>query len=217
MKLVKVLLILVLIVGVCVAGVSCYAVRGYNRVIAMDETVGGAWAQVESQLQRRYDLIPNLVETVKGFAAQEKEVFLGVAEARKAYTQAQSRPEKVAAAGMLESALSRLLVIQERYPDLKSNESFLKLQDSLEGTENRIAVERKRYNDVVRALNAYVRAFPGRLWASLSGVEQAEYFEVSEEAKATPKVDFTGDRGEAGSPGTTGSETGEPPAATPGG
>jgi LemA protein len=165
---------------------------GYNRAIRLDETVKNSWSEVDNQLQRRFELVPNLVETVKGFAQQEQSIFLGVAEARKAYTQAQNVPEKVRAANEFESALSRLLVIQERYPDLKSNESFLKLQDSLEGTENRLAVARQRYNDTVATLNQFVRAVPGRFYANLAGVHGAEYFKIEEAAKTAPKVDFSG-------------------------
>ncbi len=162
----------------------------YNKPIRMKESVDAQWAQVENQLKRRFDLIPNLVETVKGFAAQEKEIFLGVAEARKSYFSAQGVDEKARSAGQLEGALSRLLLLQERYPELKSNENFLKLQDSLEGTENRIAVERKRYNDQVRILNTYVKTFPGKFFASWAGVGQAEYFEVPDVQQETPKVTF---------------------------
>ena len=132
------------ILGLLVLNVIWWGISQYNRPIRMKESVDAQWAQVENQLKRRYDLIPNLVETVKGYAAQEKTVFLGVAEARKAYFQAQSVDEKARAATGLEGALSRLLLLQERYPALKSSENFLKLQDSLEGTENRISVDRER-------------------------------------------------------------------------
>ena len=191
MNLGKVLLIMMVAIlgGVVLVGGCLYG--GYNRAITMDEGVKSAWAQVENQLQRRFDLIPNLVETVKGVAAQEKDVFLGIAKARESYFQAKSVGQKVKAAGMFESALSRLLVLREAYPELKSNQSFLKLQDSVEGTENRLSVERKRYNDTVRVLNTYSRKLLGRLYCSLAGVEKAEYFEVAEEVKATPKISFT--------------------------
>jgi len=166
--------------------------RGYNEAIALDEAVKSGWAQVENQLQRRYDLIPNLVEAVKGVAGQEQEVFLGIANARKAYFQSEKGPvaERALAAGMYESALSRLLVLQEKYPELRSNESFLKLQDSLEGTENRLAVERQRYNDGVKTLNTFTRKLLGRIYAGWAGVGKAEYFEVPDVAKAAPKVQF---------------------------
>jgi LemA protein len=185
--------ILMLIMAAMLCGVlfaSCSVYRGYNRAVALDEEVQSAWAQVENQLQRRFDLVPNLVETVKGVAGHEKEVFTNIAKARSAYTQAKSVGQKAKAAVGFESALSRLLVIREAYPELKANQSFLKLQDSLEGTENRLSVERKRYNDTVATLNKFTRKLLGRLYASLAGVEKAEYFKVSDEAKSTPKVDF---------------------------
>jgi len=162
----------------------------YNSVIAMDEGVKSQWAQVENQLKRRYDLIPNLVETVKGFAAHEKEIFTAIAEARTKYFAAQSVGDKVAASRGLEGALSRLLMLQETYPQLKANENFLKLQDSLEGTENRIAVERMRYNEAVKALNAYIRGFPGSIFAGFARVQQAVYYDLPSGQEATPQVKF---------------------------
>jgi LemA protein len=193
MNLTRVLLIMLaaIVGGVVIVGGCVYS--GYNRAVALDEEVNGTWAQVENQLQRRFDLIDNLVETVKGVAGHEKEVFLGIAKARESYFQAKSVGSKAKATGMFESALSRLLVLRETYPQLRANESFMKLQDSLEGTENRLSVERKRYNDAVKQVNTYRRKLLGRLYASLAGVEQAEYFEVAEEAKAVPKVDFSGE------------------------
>lgn len=165
-------------------------ISGYNRVIAMDENVKGKWAQVENQLKRRYDLIPNLVETVKGYAKHEKELFEKIAEARTKYFQANSVKDKIKEANRLEGVLSRLLLLREQYPELKANQSFLKLQDSLEGTENRIAVERKRYNESVQILNTYIRTFFGRLFAAFADVSKAEYYEVPETEKETPKVKF---------------------------
>jgi LemA protein len=165
-------------------------IAGYNQVIAMEENVKGKWAQVENQLKRRYDLIPNLVETVKGYAQHEKEIFENIAQARTQYFQAKDVKSQIESSNQLESALSRLLLLQERYPDLKANQSFLRLQDSLEGTENRIAVERKRYNDSVQALNTHVRTFFGRFYALLAGVSPAEYYEIPESEKAAPKVKF---------------------------
>ena len=165
-------------------------IAGYNHVITMEENVKGKWAQVENQLKRRYDLIPNLVETVKGYAKQEKEIFENIAQARTQYFQAQDFKGQIQGANRLEGALSRLLLLQERYPDLKANQSFLRLQDSLEGTENRISVERKRYNDAVQILNTYIRTFFGRLYALLAGVEPAEYYEIPEAEKQAPKVKF---------------------------
>lgn len=164
--------------------------KEYDSVIAMDETVKSSWAQVENQLKRRYDLIPNLVETVKGYATHEKELFENIANARTKYFQAGTVKDKLQASNQLEGFLSRLLVLKETYPDLKANESFLKLQDSLEGTENRIAVERMRYNDAVKMLNTYIRTFFGRFFASFAGVTAAEYYEVPDAEKEAPKVKF---------------------------
>ena len=186
----KVLLIVVaVIVGLLLLTGGCVW-SGYNKALTLDEGVQSQWAQVENQLQRRFELIPNLIETVKGVAKQEEKIYLGVANARKSYFQAQTVRGKARAAGNFETALSRLLVLRESYPQLKSNESFLKFQDQLEGTENRLAVERKRFNDAVRSLNTFVRKFPGQFYANLAGVEKAEYFEIQESARATPKVKF---------------------------
>ena len=187
LKIILITLGVVLLVGLMAFG---KIVAGYNNVIAMDENVKGKWAQVENQLKRRYDLIPNLVETVKGYAQHEKELFENIAEARTKYFQAKDVNGKIGASNRLEGALSRLLLLQERYPVLKANESFLKLQDSLEGTENRIAVERKRYNESVQMLNTYIRTFFGRFYAMFAGVSKAGYFEVPETEQAVPKVKF---------------------------
>jgi LemA protein len=163
---------------------------GYDNVIAMDENVKGKWAQVENQLKRRYDLIPNLVETVKGYASHEKELFENIANARTKYFQSSSVKDKIQASTQLEGFLSRLLVLREAYPELKANQSFLKLQDSLEGTENRISVERKRYNESVQILNTYIRTFFGRFFAAIAGVSSAEYYEVPEAEQNAPQVKF---------------------------
>ena len=178
---------IVLLIGIFVIG---KLIAGYNTVIAMDENVKGKWAQVENQLKRRYDLIPNLVETVKGYAKHEKELFENIAEARTKYFQAKNIKDKVKNSNRLEGTLSRLLLLQEKYPELKANQSFLKLQDSLEGTENRIAVERKRYNESVQILNTFIRTFFGKFFAVLASVEKAEYYEIPESEKAAPKVTF---------------------------
>lgn len=178
-----VLIVVAVILGGC-------AVGGYNKAVNLNEAVNSGWAQVENVLQRRYDLIPNLVETVKGYAAHEDDLFKSIAESRTKYFAAGSRDEKIEASAGVERALSRLLMLRETYPELKAQTNFLALQDELAGTENRIAVERKRYNDAVRELNAFCRGFPGRLYAGLAGVKPAEYFEVADEAKAAPKVDF---------------------------
>ena len=165
-------------------------ISGYNRVVAMDENVKGSWAEVENQLKRRYDLIPNLIETVKGYASHEKELFQYIADARTKYFSAKNIKDKITSSNQLEGALSRLLLLREQYPQLKANESFLKLQDSLEGTENRIAVARKRYNDAVQLLNTFIRTFFGRFFAGFAGVTDAEYFEVPETEQAVPQVRF---------------------------
>ncbi len=186
----KVALIIVGIILLIAFSAFSWIKNGYDRVIAMDENVKASWAQVENQLKRRYDLIPNLVETVKGYARHERELFEHIADARTKYFQAGSVKEKIEASQGLERALSRLLLLQERYPQLRANENFLKLQDSLEGTENRIAVERKRYNDAVRELNTYIRTFFGRFFAALAGVGPAEYYEIPEAEEEVPQVRF---------------------------
>lgn len=184
--------ILVSIAVLAVAGVilAGSAISGYNRVVIMDENVRNQWAQVENQLKRRYDLIPNLVETVKGYAAHEKGIFEDIAQARTKYFQANSINDKIAAANQLEAPLSRLLLLQERYPDLKANENFLKLQDSIEGTENRIAVARQRYNDAVLDLNAYRRTFMGRFYAGMASVGPAQYYQPPSGEETAPQVKF---------------------------
>jgi LemA protein len=187
---VKAVLIFLAVIAVVAIGIVMYGVGEYNKVIAMDEQVKSQWAQVENQLKRRYDLIPNLVETVKGYAKHERELFTTIAEARTKYFQAQTVKDKIQASQQLEGVLSRLLVLRETYPQLKANESFLKLQDSLEGTENRISVERKRYNDDVRTLNTYRRTVFGRFFASLAGVGEATYYEIPQAEKEAPKVKF---------------------------
>ena len=165
----------------------------YNTLVTMDEGVKGAWAQVENQLQRRYDLIPNLVETVKGYAAHEKEVLMGVTEARSKVGGAGTIPDQIAANNQLSAALSRLLLVVERYPDLKANTNFIRLQDELAGTENRIAVERRRFNETVKAYNIKIRRFPTNIIAGIFGFEKATFFEVPKERQEAPQVKFTKD------------------------
>jgi LemA protein len=162
-----------------------------NSLVAKDEAVKSAWSQVDIVLQRRADLIPNLVETVKGYAQQEVTVFGDIAKARSALLSAGTPSDKIAANGQLDGAIGRLLLVVENYPQLKSNENFLKLQDELAGTENRIAVERKRYNDTLKDYNTYVRQFPNSIYAGWAGFKPNEaYFEASEASRATPKVNF---------------------------
>jgi LemA protein len=163
----------------------------YNNLVTTSESVDASWAQVENVLQRRYDLIPNLVNTVKGYAKHEKETLENIAKFRSQWGAAQGAGEKIEASRGLEGALSRLLVVLERYPDLKANQNFLKLQDELAGTENRIAVERLRYNESVQSYNLMCRRFPGNLIAGIFGFQKKEsYFEAKEAAKETPKVEF---------------------------
>ena len=186
----KIVLIIVAILAVMGVATVLWGVGAYNNVVKMDEEINAQWAQVENQLKRRYDLIPNLVETVKGYAKHEKELFENIAEARTKYFQAKDVKGKIAASNQLEGVLSRLLLLREAYPQLKANESFLKLQDSLEGTENRIAVERKRYNDAVKVLNTYRRTVLGKFVAAIAGVSAGEYYEIPEGEAETPKVEF---------------------------
>lgn len=187
----KMILIGVLVVLVLL-GVSLFGFfKGtYNNFVTLDEAVKSSWAQVENQLQRRYDLIPNLVETVKGYAKQEKDVLVEVTNARAKVGGAGNVPDKIKANNELSGALSRLLVVVERYPDLKSNQNFLRLQDELAGTENRIAVERKRYNDAVKVYNVAIRSFPANILAGVFNFQAAAFFEAPAAAKAAPQVKF---------------------------
>lgn len=165
--------------------------NGYDQAVAKDEEVKSAWAQVENQLQRRNDLIPNLVNTVKGFATQEKSVFTEVTKLRSQWSQAGTIESKIDNANQMSGALSRLLLVSENYPELKSNENFLTLQAQLEGTENRIAVERMRYNRSVKDLNRFQRLFFGRFFAAQAGVDKpAPYFEAEQGASGVPDVQF---------------------------
>src|SRR6266566_3550716 len=190
---VVILLVLALILG------SSYVGRR-NQMAIKREAVNAAWAQVDVVLQRRADLIPNLVETVKGFAVHEEQVFGEIARARSALIGAKTPADKIAANGALDSALSRLLVITENYPQLKSNENFLRLQDELAGTENRIAVERRRYNEAVQDYNTLIATFPNSLVASMSGFARNDaYFKTEEGARQAPKVSF----GTPNAPATT--------------
>ena len=186
----KIAVIAVAVIVVFVIGFVIYGISEYNHAVSLDEKVKAQWAQVDNQLKRRYDLIPNLVETVKGYAKHKKELFENIANARTKYFQPQSPDEKIKSARQLDGLLSRLLMLKETYPQLKANQGFLKLQDSLEGTENRIAVERKRYNDAAQVLNTYRRTVFGGIFASLAGVKQAAYYEIPVAEKETPKVKF---------------------------
>src|ERR1700720_4947086 len=162
-----------------------------NTLVSKNESVKAAWSQVDIVLQRRADLIPNLVETVKGYAKQEQTVFGDIAKARSQLLSAGTPEQKIAANGQLDGALGRLLLIVENYPQLKSNENFLRLQDELAGTENRIAVERKRYNDTLRDYNVYVQQFPNSVFASSLGFKpNTAYFAATEGSREVPKVNF---------------------------
>ena len=162
-----------------------------NAMVTKNEAIKAAWAQVDNVLERRADLIPNLVETVKGFAAHEESVLGEIAAARAAMMGAKTPAERIAANGQLDSALGRLMVVVENYPQLKSNENFLRLQDELAGTENRIAVERRRYNEAIQDYNTYIGLFPNSLFAGWAGVKRNEdYFKASEAARQVPKVEF---------------------------
>jgi len=180
--------LVVFLVVVLLGGFSC--VSSYNSLVALDQRTQSAWAQVENVLQRRADLIPNLVETVKGFAAHEKEVITAVSDARAKLAGARGPEQAAAADKQLDTALSRLLVVVEAYPQLKANENFTRLQDELAGTENRIATERKRYNDVVRDYNAAVRRFPTNVMAGMFGFSAKQYFQAAEGAEKVPQVKF---------------------------
>lgn len=196
-------LIIIIAVVACIGLIAVllglWAISGYNGLVTAEEKVSAQWANVESQYQRRADLIPNLVATVKGYAEHEQETLEGVVSARARATQTtvnadQLTPEALqqyqAAQGELTQALGRLLVTVEKYPDLKANQNFLELQAQLEGTENRISVERQRFNTEAKAYNTAIRRFPKNLLASMFGFEQKPYFEALPEAAQAPKVEF---------------------------
>ena len=195
MKKIGPVLIILALIGILVI----WGVRAYNGLVTLDETVSSQWANVENVYQRRADLIPNLVATVKGYAEHEQETFIAVTEARSKASSINVDPTKLtneslqqfqAAQEGLSSALSRLLVVVERYPDLKANQNFLDLQAQLEGTENRITVERMKFNDTAKSYNTAIRKFPRNLLASMFGFDQKPYFEASEGAEEAPKVEF---------------------------
>ena len=186
MKILTRMIVVVALVGAAVASSGC----SYNRFVGQEEAIKAQWSQVENQLQRRNDLIPNLVETVKGTAAQEQAVFKAIADSRAKLAGARTPDEKMAAANEQETALSRLLVVVENYPVLKSNETFARLMDELAGTENRIAVERMRYNETVQAYNTARRQFPANVTAKVFGFKEYHFFEAPPEAKQAPKVEF---------------------------
>jgi len=181
--------IIVIVLIALVVGGQFVGVR--NTLVTKNESVKSAWSQVDVVLQRRADLIPNLVQTVKGYAQQEQTVFGDIAKARSALLSAGTPAQKIAANGQLDGALGRLLALSENYPQLKSNENFQRLQDELAGTENRIAVERKRYNDTLQDYNTYVQHFPNNIYAGFSGFKPNEdYFKAAEGSREVPKVNF---------------------------
>ena len=183
--------IILIVIVLLVFFVGSAFVSRRNEMVVKREAVNSAWSQVDVVLQRRADLIPNLVETVKGFATHEEKVFGDIAAARAAMIGAKTPSEKIAANGQLDSALGRLMVVVENYPQLRSNENFLRLQDELAGTENRIAVERKRYNDTLQDYNTYIGLFPNNIVASMSGFARNEaYFKADEGSRQVPKVNF---------------------------
>lgn len=187
----KALIVVILIIAVLAFIVGGAYFSRHNEMVTKREAVNAEWAQVDVVLQRRADLIPNLVETVKGYAQQEQKVFGDIAAARAALIGAKTPADKIAANGQLDSALSRLLVVVENYPQLKSNENFLRLQDELAGTENRIAQERRRYNQVVQDYNTYIQLFPNSIVASIGGFTRNDaYFKTEEGAREAPKVNF---------------------------
>ena len=182
-----------------IAALAMWAISAYNGMVKMDESVSTAWSNVENQYQRRTDLIPNLVNTVKGYAAHEKETFEAVVSARSKATQMTVDPENLTpeklqeyqkAQGEIGAALGRLLAITENYPDLKANENFKELQAQLEGTENRISVERKNFNEVARTYNTSIRTFPKSILAGMFGFDKRPYFEAEEGANKAPTVEF---------------------------
>lgn len=183
-------LIAVAVLGVLLVLVTGSGVSKWNELISLDTQVQAAWAQVENQFQRRADLIPNLMETVKGLAAQERGIIEAIANARARIQTARDPQSRINAENELSSALSRLLVIVENYPQIKSDRGFLSLMDELAGTENRLSVERKRYNDAVQAYNLTVRRFPSNLVASFGGFQQKPFFEAPAAAREAPRVRF---------------------------
>jgi LemA protein len=188
----KGLVVLAIIVVLMVLSFGSY-VNARNQMVTKNEAVKAAWSQVDIVLQRRADLIPNLVETVKGFALHEQTVFGDIAKARSQLLSAGTPSDKIAANQQLDGALRRLLAIAENYPQLRSNENFLRLQDELAGTENRIAVERKRYNDALQDYNTYIGLFPNSVWAGIAGFKRNDaYFAAAEGTRTVPKVDFRG-------------------------
>jgi len=185
-------LVIIAVIAVLLLSVGGCLVGNYNRLVTSNETVKNRWAEVENQLQRRNDLIGNLVESVKGIATQEQVVFGNIADARARMGGARTPEQSIEAGRAMDTALSRLLVVVENYPELKSNAQFTQLMDELAGTENRLATARMRYNDEVRLFNVLVKRFPTNLYAAVFNFKEAPYYEAPEAAKELPKVDFGG-------------------------
>jgi len=184
-------LAVVVILLLAVAMVFGSYVSARNQMVAKDQVVKAQWSEVDVQLERRADLIPNLVSTVKGFTKEENSVYADIANARAGMLNAQTPSSKIAANGQLDSAIGRLLLLTENYPQLRSSDQFMRLQDELSGTENRIGVARKRYNDALQDYNTYVLQFPNNIWAGIAGFHQnSAYFQASPAAQAVPKVSF---------------------------
>lgn len=179
-----------IIVAALLVLLAFWGIGSYNSLVNLNESVNSNWSQIDNQLQRRADLIPNLVATVKGFASQEKDILNNIADSRSRLLGAQGVADKAAADAQLTSALSRLLAIVENYPTLKSDANFRQLMDELAGTENRIAVARKDYNDSVQIYNAKIKTFPTSMWAGMLGFGPREYFKVDESVRTVPKVEF---------------------------
>lgn len=184
-------LIVIVVVVLIGLGILGWYIGGYNRAVNLEQGTENAWANIDAVLQRRLDLVPNLVETVKGYASHEKELFENIAKSREKYFQADSRAGKIEASNELSGFLSRLLMLQENYPQLRASDNFRDLQVALEGTENRIAVARTRYNEAAKLLNSYSREFFGSFFCRRAGVKPVEYFEATEQAKTeVPEVKF---------------------------
>ena len=183
-------IIIVAVLAILAVSIYAYVKGKYNSFIQEQLDVENNWAEVENQLKRRYDLIPNLVETVKGYASHEKDVFTQVTEARASVGQAETRQESIDANNQLTGALSRLLVTVEAYPELKANQNFIRLQDELAGTENRIAVARRRYNEIVTIYNKDISIFPNSLFAGMFHFEKEPLYKIGESEKETPQVKF---------------------------
>jgi LemA protein len=184
-------ILILLFIGILIAGgIGIWYITTRNHLVKLDETINQSWSEIDNQLQRRSDLIPNFVNTVKGYAAHEQKVFSDIADARSRLIGARTVEEKSESYNEVQSALSRLLVVAEQYPDLKANQNFTALQDELAGTENRLAVARKRYNDSITTFNTKIRQFPGSIVAGRMGFVPRAYFEIAESARGVPQVEF---------------------------